>query len=366
VYVGLTISIVLHLGLLAWAVVSVAETKPHKPPQPEPVEVAIITPDDLVRLRKGDRSSKKLETRPAKQTNASKAKKPTRKPARTVKRPPVEAPPEKDPIADKLASLAEPKVDPAEEARKAAAAKAKAQAEAKAKAQAEAERKRAALAAKRKAEAEAKAKAEAAAKAKAEAEKKKKAAAEKKRKAEAERKRKAAAERKRKAEAERKRKLAEEQKRKAFDPGKISALLNKIPDSEAPPAGSWQTDAKPNLPTGAAAGAPEGKDTRLTASEVSMIAVMMKSATARCWNINSGLEGAANLVVDVEVRLRDDGSIDGTPRVTNMRSDPAFRDAADSAMRALIQCAPYDLPRKFYKGGWDHMVVTFDPQRMFR
>lgn len=363
-YVGLTISICLHLGLLAWAVVSFAETKPHKPPQPEPVAVAIITPDDLVRLRKGDRSSKKLETRPAKQSTQSKAKKPARKPVKTVKRPPVKTPPQKDPIADKLASLAEPKVDPAEAARKAAAARAKAQAEAKAKAQAEAERKRAALAAKRKAEAEAKAKAEAAAKAKAEA--RKKAAAERKRKAEAERKRKAAAERKRKAAAERKRKLAEEKKRKAFDPGKISALLNKIPDSQAAPAGSWQTDAKPNLPTGAAAGAPEGKDTRLTASEVSMIAVMMKSATARCWNINSGLEGAAQLVVDVEVRLREDGSIDGTPRVTNMRSDPAFRDAADSAMRALIQCAPYDLPRKFYKGGWDHMVVTFDPQRMFR
>jgi hypothetical protein len=30
-----------------------------------------------------------------------------------------------------------------------------------------------------------------------------------------------------------------------------------------------------------------------------------------------------------------------------------------------VQCEPYNLPKQFYKGGWDHMVVTFDPQKMF-
>jgi colicin import membrane protein len=49
----------------------------------------------------------------------------------------------------------------------------------------------------------------------------------------------------------------------------------------------------------------------------------------------------------------------------NSGAGPLFADAANSAVRALVQCEPYDLPMDLYQGGWDHMVVTFDPQRMF-
>ena len=64
-YFGLTVSLVAHLALLGWALMSFQTTKPYKLAEPEPVEVAIISADELVRLRQGDRSSKKLETRPA-------------------------------------------------------------------------------------------------------------------------------------------------------------------------------------------------------------------------------------------------------------------------------------------------------------
>ena len=63
--IGLTVSLLLHAMLLGWALVSFKATPPLKIPEIQPVEVAIITSDDLVRLRKGDRRSKKLETRPA-------------------------------------------------------------------------------------------------------------------------------------------------------------------------------------------------------------------------------------------------------------------------------------------------------------
>jgi colicin import membrane protein len=65
------------------------------------------------------------------------------------------------------------------------------------------------------------------------------------------------------------------------------------------------------------------------------------------------------------VRLRPDGRLIQEPRVINSGVGPLFADAANSAVRALVQCEPYDLPRDLYEGGWDHMVVTFDPQRMF-
>jgi colicin import membrane protein len=61
---GLTGSALLHGGLLAWALVSFHETKPFKLPEPEPVEVAIVSEGDIVRLRQGDRQSKLLEAQP--------------------------------------------------------------------------------------------------------------------------------------------------------------------------------------------------------------------------------------------------------------------------------------------------------------
>ena len=103
----------------------------------------------------------------------------------------------------------------------------------------------------------------------------------------------------------------------------------------------------------------------MTASQRSLLGAMMKQAVSRCWNINSGLEGADKVIVDLEIRLGQDGRLNGQPVVVNSGRGAIFQDAVNSAIRALIQCEPYDLPQQFYKGGWDHMVITFDPQRMF-
>jgi colicin import membrane protein len=218
-----------------------------------------------------------------------------------------------------------------------------------------------------------KAAAELALKKAAEEEQKKKAQAEAEKKlkeAEAKR-RKEAEEKKKKLAAERKKKLAEQRKRererqaRKFDSGKISALLNKIPDARTPDAGSADPNADRNLPRGPQAGAPEGRDTRLTASQASLLGAMMKREVARCWNINSGLAGIDRIVVDIEVKLRADGRLAQPPKVISSGRGAIFQDAANNAMRALVQCEPYSLPKELYKGGWDHMVVTFDPQKMF-
>lgn len=343
-YVGITLSLTAHVLLLGWALVNFQATPPLKIAEPEPVEVALITPDDLVRLTKGDRSSKNLKTRFSKQAEDTPVKKQAKKPVIKTVQPPAGAEPpspKTDDIAKKLATLQPPKPKAAE------------------KAVAELALKKAADEAKKK-------------KAEADKKKRKKAEAEKKRKA-AEAKRKKAAEKKKKLAKkrakERKRKLAEKRRRerqaKKFDSGKISALLNKIPDAKAPTAGGQDPNADRKLPKGPQAGAPEGKDTRLTASQVSLLGAIMKREVARCWNINSGLEGIDRIVVEVEIKLKPDGRLKGQPRVVSRGRGALFQDAANNAMRALVQCEPYNLPKQFYKGGWDHMVVTFDPQKMF-
>ena len=365
-YFGLTVSLLAHMALLGWARESFQTSKPYKLAEPEPVEVAIISADELVRLRQGDRSSKKLETRPADETE----KKPTEKEARreivkTVPPPAAAQPtPTEDPISKKLAALqpVEPKGPTPEEI---AARKAAEEAARKAAAEKAAEE----LALKK--AAEEKKKQEAEKQRKAEEEKKRKAEAEKKRKAEERRKRQEAEQKRRQQEAERKKRLAEQQRpererqAKTFDSGRISALLNKIPDPAAPQGGSPDPNARADAPRGARAGAPEGRDNRLTASQRSLLGAMMKRAVSRCWNINSGLEGADQVIVELEIRLGQDGRLSGQPVVVNSGRGAIFQDAVNSAVRALIQCEPYDLPQQFYKGGWDHMVVTFDPQKMF-
>ena len=86
-----------------------------------------------------------------------------------------------------------------------------------------------------------------------EADQRRKAEQEKKRKAEAEKKR-LAEERRKRREAERKRRLARKKQREKerqaqkFDSGRISALLNKIPDAAAPQGGSADPNARPDAP----------------------------------------------------------------------------------------------------------------------
>jgi colicin import membrane protein len=349
VYRGLTVSTVLHSSILAWALVSFGATPPLKTPDPEPVEVALISPDELVRLRQGDRNAKILEAAPetkpqpevAKQ-EAPKPKPPPPAPPPAAEPPPPPEPkaaePPKDPIADKIAALppeapqaAPPPPPPepdrialqiaAEEARRKAeeAQRAKAEAEAKAKARAEAEAKR----------------------------------------------KKELAEKKRREEAERKRREAEA-KAKQFDADRIAALIDKSPEKRGAPPAAPANPAPAAKAKGPTAGAPEGRDTRLTASQASMIGVMMRQAVSRCWNINAGADGIDKIVVDVNVRLKPDGYLDGEPRLAGSGSGALYASAAASALRALKQCEPYELPKELYRGGWDHMVVTFDPSKMFR
>ena len=371
---GFIVSLLMHTGILVWAFATIQSTPPLRLPEPEPVEVALVTEDAIVRLKQGDRDSKNLETQQSEHT-AKDAKKelPKQKLERTAPPaaaepppPPPEAksepPPEpvkaeapkpeppkpeppRDPIAEKLASLPPQPEGPSLE-------QIKQQEDEKRRAE-EAQKAEEARKAEEAQKAEEAKKAEDARKI---AEKKK--ADDKKKADEAARKKRE--QQKKIADAKR----AQEAKKKQFDADRIAALLNKVPDSGAP-SGSAEPPSVPTKARGPAAGAPEGRDSVLTASQRSLLGAMMKRAVSRCWNINSGLEGIDRLVIDVEVRLKPDGRLAQQPRITNSGQGPLFSDAANSAIRALVQCEPYDLPAEFYEGGWDHMVVTFDPQRMF-
>lgn len=346
---GLPVSLVLHGALLAWALVTIHSIPPLKLPEPEPVEVSIVTPDALVRLRQGDREAKQREAEakesplkePPKKETPKRIVPPTPPPPAAAEPPPPppEAkaepppkppePPKPDPIAEQLAKP-EPAPDPGPTPEEKLALEQKLEAERKA----EEQRKQAEL---------------------------------KKKQDEELRKKQLAAEaaRKKKAEEEKKRREAEA-KKKQFDSQRMAELLNKLPDDRAPPAGAPTPPLTPTRARGPVAGAPEGRDSQLTANQQSMLGMLINKTYSSQWDISCGSDGVDQIVVKVAVSIKPDGHLAQPPRVMNQIAGELFRLMADAALRAVQKADPVAFPPDLYKGGWDSFVINFDARQRCR
>lgn len=101
----------------------------------------------------------------------------------------------------------------------------------------------------------------------------------------------------------------------------------------------------------------------MTMSEIDAI----RRQIERCWNLPAGAKDAENLVVAIRVEMNSDG----TPRTAavenqaEMRSNPFFRSAAESALRAVLnpRCHPFKLPAEKYER-WKSMTLVFNPKEM--
>ena len=240
---------------------------------------------------------------------------------------------EKPPVVTETAPPPTPKVAPAvdETAKAEAAAEAKAKAEAEAKVKAEA---------KAQAEADAKARAEAKAKADADA----KARAEAKAKAE-----KAKAEAKAKADAEAKAKA--DAKAKTEDPlVSIAALLDKRDPSRAAKTGEV-------LNANGAAGTPKGK----AADNSATWGAMFKRQVDRCWKVPYGGVESQNPRAIIDIKLKRDGTLEGSPIPEEVPTTPYLRVYQESAVRAIIECQPYNLPQVYYDE-WKYFAPVFKPE----
>ena len=103
----------------------------------------------------------------------------------------------------------------------------------------------------------------------------------------------------------------------------------------------------------------------LTISEKDLIANKLRS----CWNVDAGLSGIENMIVEIRAYVNRDGSIRDV-KILNMRSDEAFRSVAESARRAIYICADLkeESPFKMLadKRGdsyqsWKEIFVRFNP-----
>jgi hypothetical protein len=128
------------------------------------------------------------------------------------------------------------------------------------------------------------------------------------------------------------------------------------PPTTEPPSPQSKTPAK-------ASGALASLSDKLTVSEMDALGQQLR----HCWSLPAAAKDAQNLVVDLDLVVNPDRTVASVQVVdqARMASDPAFRTAAQSAMRALRmpQCTPLALPPEKYQE-WQSMTLHFDPKEM--
>ena len=98
----------------------------------------------------------------------------------------------------------------------------------------------------------------------------------------------------------------------------------------------------------------------MTQSEIEAL----KARLYQCWNPPRGVREATALRVQVAINLNPDGTLAAPPRVIGGGFEPLAQIAAESAVRAVQICAPYDIlpPEKYHV--WRSINFTFDPSQM--
>ncbi|MGQ3152451.1 MAG: hypothetical protein ACT6RG_16510, partial [Brevundimonas mediterranea] len=81
------------------------------------------------------------------------------------------------------------------------------------------------------------------------------------------------------------------------------------------------------------------------------------------WVLPCDIPGADQLRIQVELTLSADGRITRGPSLINPQSSSVYRAAADGALRALRQTAPFDVPQGFPGGAYR---PTFNTERACR
>jgi hypothetical protein len=148
----------------------------------------------------------------------------------------------------------------------------------------------------------------------------------------------------------------EQEPEREFNPDDIAALLNK-----QEPAGGGVPVPSPEPQTlGSIDGQP---DAAMTQSEIAAL----KARLYRCWNPPIGVREAGDLIVEVRISLLPDGSLAGDPMILTVEnaSNPLAHIAAEAAIRAVQQCAPYgDILRPETYAVWNQIDFVFDPREM--
>ncbi len=136
----------------------------------------------------------------------------------------------------------------------------------------------------------------------------------------------------------------------------FSSLLKNLQESENI---TKQEEKPPELPDPNATASSFAN--QISASEISAV----KEQIQGFWIVPSGAKNARNLVIETRIMVNPDRTVRSIQVVDSMRMsrDPFFRAAAESAVRAIRQASPLELPPNKYEQ-WNLLVLFFDPRDM--
>ena len=153
----------------------------------------------------------------------------------------------------------------------------------------------------------------------------------------------------------------EKPKPKKTEQNDFDSLLKDLAPTEKQQPVTDQVDKKMTEPT------PSPNVSRF--SEVLSMSEMdaLRQQLSQCWSVMAGAANAEDQVVEVSVTINQDRTL-AAAKIVDMgkySSNPFFKAAADSAMRALRNplCTPLNVPPNKYDQ-WHQMTIVFDPKDM--
>ncbi len=138
---------------------------------------------------------------------------------------------------------------------------------------------------------------------------------------------------------------------RVFDQSKIAALLDKRDPSRQAVAGE-------TLNSNAALGLPKGKAADNSATWGSMFQAQVE----RCWKKPYGGIEVQKSEAAFAIRLKRDGTLEGMPVPEGTPATPYLRVYQESALRAIIECQPYNLPAAYFDE-WKYFAPVFTERK---
>jgi len=140
-------------------------------------------------------------------------------------------------------------------------------------------------------------------------------------------------------------------KDRTFDQTKIAALLDKRDPSRQAVAGE-------TLNSNAALGTSKGS----AADNSATWGAMFQRQVERCWKKPFGGIESQNPEAAFSIRLKRDGSLEGMPVPEGAPATPYLRVYQESALRAIVDCQPYNLPAAYFDE-WKFFAPVFTERK---
>ena len=141
-------------------------------------------------------------------------------------------------------------------------------------------------------------------------------------------------------------------KERTFDQSKIAALLDKRDPARQATTGE-------TLNSNAALGLSKGKAVDNSATW----GALFREQVERCWKKPYGGIESQNPEAAFTIRLKRDGMLEGTPVPEGTPATPYLRVYQESALRAIIECQPYNLPAASFDD-WKYFTPVFTDRKI--